>query len=74
MTSEEELLLEQVVSAHRHRGVDGAVRSSPAWHDLGEEARRAAFDETLASRKLEAALSPQGHSTTVAAVLARLRG
>jgi hypothetical protein len=73
MTREEELLLEQVVSAHRERGVDGAIRSAPAWHDLSDELRREAFDETLRSRQLEAASDPQNQSSTVHAVLARIR-
>ncbi len=73
MTREEELLLEQVVSAHRERGVDGAIRSHPAWHDLSDDLRREAFDETLRSRQLEAAADPENQSGTVHAVLARLR-
>jgi hypothetical protein len=72
MTSEEELLLEQVVGAHRQRGADGAIRSHPAWHDLPAELRRDAYDETLRSRQLEAAIDPANQSTTVKAVLARL--
>jgi hypothetical protein len=72
MTRDEELLLEQVLSAHRARGVDGAVKSHPAWHDLDEAGRRQAFEETLRLRDLEAALDPNGHSTTVKALLARL--
>ncbi|MEW6434014.1 MAG: hypothetical protein AB1730_21135 [Myxococcota bacterium] len=72
MTREEELLFEQVLSAHRARGVDGSVKSHPAWHDLDEAARKEAFEETLELRQLEAAMDPQGHSTTVKALLARL--
>lgn len=72
MTREEELLFEQVLSAHRARGVDGAVKSHPAWHDLDEAGRREAFEATVTLRTLEAALDPQGHSTTVKALLARL--
>jgi hypothetical protein len=72
MTREEELLFEQVLSAYRARGVDGAVKSHPAWHDLDQAARRQAFEETLRLRRLEAALDPHGHSTTVKALLARL--
>ncbi|MHB8879083.1 MAG: hypothetical protein ACYC8T_35735 [Myxococcaceae bacterium] len=72
MTRDEELLLEQVTSAHRERAVDGTVRAHPAWHDLGAEARRSAFDTTWALRKMEAALDPEGRSTTVKAVLARI--
>ena len=73
MTRDEELLLEQVTSAHRERGADGTLRSHPAWHDLGDEAREAAFDASWALRKMEAALDGEGQSTTVRAVLARIR-
>ena len=72
MTREEELLLEQVLSAHRARAADGTVKSHPAWHDLDEAGRRAAFEETVRLRQLEAAMDPQGHSTTVKALLSRL--
>ncbi|MEW5739290.1 MAG: hypothetical protein AB1938_10215 [Myxococcota bacterium] len=72
MTREEELLFEQVLSAHRARGVDGAVKSHPAWHDLDEAGRKEAYEETARLRRLEAAMDPQGHSTTVKALLARL--
>jgi hypothetical protein len=74
MTRDEELLVEQVTSAHRERGADGRLRSHPAWHDLGDEARLAAFDAAQGLRKMEAALDGEGQSTTVKAVLARLRG
>jgi hypothetical protein len=74
MTRETELLLEQVTSAHRETGVDGAVRSHPAWHDLPSDARVAAYEATAQLRAMEAALDPQGLSTTAKAVLARLRG
>jgi hypothetical protein len=73
MTTDEQLLLEQVLSAHRERGRDGEIHPSPAWHDLGDEARREAFEATVAVRDLEAALAAEGHSTSVAAVLARIR-
>jgi hypothetical protein len=73
MTKEVELLLEQVTSAYRPVGVDGATRSAPAWHDLPADAREAAFERTAALRKLEAALDPKGLSTTAKAVLARIR-
>lgn len=73
MTAEEELLLEQVVTAHRERRVDGSIRSHPAWHDLSDEARTEAFDATMLSRQLEAGLDAGGQSTTVRAVLERIR-
>lgn len=72
MTREEELLVEQVTSAHRERGVDGVVRSHPAWHDLDDAGRVAAFEATVELRRLEAALDPQGLSSTVRALLGRL--
>jgi hypothetical protein len=73
MTRDEEVLVEAVVSAHRPRSRDGEVRSHPAFFDLDPAGRRAAFEATLEARTLEQALDPQGHSTTVAAVLARLQ-
>jgi hypothetical protein len=72
MTPEEELLLEQVTSAHRERAYDGTIRSHQAWHDLDEAGRVAAFDATVLQRKLEAALDPEGHSSTVHALLRRI--
>ena len=73
MTPEDQLLLEQVTSAHRLRGVDGTVKSHPAWHDLDAAGRLEAFEETLKLRRVEAALDAEGLSTTVRALLARLR-
>ncbi len=72
MTRDEELLLEQVISAHRRRRADGSIASSPAWHDLDQGGRRAAFDATLTQRQLEAALDPEGLSSTARAVLGRI--
>ena len=68
----EELLIEQVLSAHRARSVDGQVKGHPAWYDLGPEGRRQAFAVALLQRQLEAALDPEGLSSTVRAVLARI--
>ncbi len=73
MTPEEELLLEQVTSAHRERGFDGAVRGHPAWFDLDDAGRVEAYEATLTLRALEQAADPEGLSTTARAVLARLR-
>jgi hypothetical protein len=74
MTREEELLLEQVTSARRERGVDGAIRFHPAWYDLDESVRAEAFEATVELRKMEAASDPEGMSSTVRALLARLDG
>lgn len=74
MTPEDLTLLERAVSAHRERSADGAVKSSPSWHDLDAAGRRAVFDETLTQRALERAIDPGGNSSTVRAVLERIRG
>ncbi|MEQ1571438.1 MAG: hypothetical protein ABMA64_37775 [Myxococcota bacterium] len=71
--TDDESLIEQVVSAYRERSGRGEIRSAPAWHDLDEAGRVAAFDRTVAARRLEAAVDPDGLSSTARAVLARLR-
>jgi hypothetical protein len=72
MTREEEdLLVEQVASAHRPRAGD-ELPYHKAWHDLDEAARVRAFDLAHALRPIEAALDPEGLSTTARAVLARI--
>ncbi len=71
--SDRENLVEQVASAWRERDADGTVRAHPAWHDLDESGRREAFDVAVLLRQLEAALDPDGQSTTARAVLARIR-
>jgi len=73
MATKNEELIEQVVSAHRSRDADGRVRSHHAWHDLDEGERVLAFEAAQLARTLEAALDPQGFSTTVKAVLSRIR-
>ena len=71
---EEELLVEQVASAHRTPPrAFGDLAYHPAWHDLPPAARERAFERALALRVAEAALDPDGLSTTARAVLARLR-
>jgi hypothetical protein len=71
--ADDELLIEAVAAAHRPRPRD-ELRYHPAWHDLGADGRRRAVDRAAALRKLEAALDPDGFSTTVHAVLARIHG
>ena len=70
---EREALVEACVAAYRPRDPRGEVRFHPAWHDLDDGGRVEAFDAALVQRKLEAALDPDGFSTTVHAVLARIR-
>ncbi len=73
MTPQEHALLEQITSAHRERTVDGAIVSHPAWHDLDRAGRVEAFEVTVKLRALERAMDENGQSTTVRALLARLR-
>jgi hypothetical protein len=73
MTPENELLVEQVTSAHRELDRSGRVRALPAWHDLDDEGRTAAFEATLHQRALEAGADPQGLSGTAHAVLRRIQ-
>jgi hypothetical protein len=75
MTAEDdrEALIEAVAGAWRPRDPLGEIRAHPAWHDLDGAGREAAFEATLAARAIEAALDPDGLSTTGRAVLARIR-
>ena len=68
---DEDLLIEQVASAYRPASRD-ELRYHPAWHDLGPDARERAFERARALRALEAALDPDGLSTTARAVLDRI--
>lgn len=71
---EREALLEAVTTAFRPRdAITNAIRAHDAWHDLDAQGRVEAYEETLRQRRLEAALDPEGLSTTARAVLARLR-
>jgi hypothetical protein len=70
---DDELLIEQVASAYRPVPRD-ELRYHPAWHDLGPAGRDRAFERARALRELEAALDPDGLSTTARAVLARITG
>ncbi len=68
-----DLLIEQVASAFRPVPRD-ELRYHPRWHDLGAADRLRAFARGRALRQLEAALDPDGLSTTAHAVLARITG
>ena len=72
MTPDElELLIEQVAGAHRPVARD-ELRYHPAWHDLDAAGRVRAFERATALRELEAAIDPEGLSTTAHAVLAKI--
>jgi len=66
------MLVEEAASAWRPRTPDGQTLEHPAWADLDPEARLAAFEDALLMRVLEAALDPDGYSTTVRAVAAAI--
>jgi hypothetical protein len=70
--TERESLIEELTGAFRERDPGGRIRQAPAFHDLDAAGRVRAFDETLRSRYLEAALDPEGLSSTARAVLGRL--
>jgi hypothetical protein len=66
-------LVEEAAGAFRARGSHGEVLSLPAWHDLDEAGRLEAFALASRLRAMEAAIDPEGLSTTARAVLARIR-
>jgi hypothetical protein len=71
---EREALIEAVTAAHRT--IDPftrRVRGHEAFHDLDDDGRRVAYERTLATRAIERALDPEGWTTTVRAVMSRLR-
>lgn len=69
---EREIAIEAVANAHRERDLDGTPRTSPAFADLDAAGRIEAHDLAALSRRLEAALDPEGLSSTAHAVLARI--
>ena len=66
-----ELLIEAAASAWRPLLSDG-LPVHPAWYDLDDEGRRESFEVAQQARAMEAGLDPDGLSTTVRAVLARI--
>lgn len=70
-TPEERPIVEEVAGAFRPRD-PRRLAFLPAWHDLSPEGREEAFALSVEMRALEAALDPQGYSSTVRAVLSRI--
>jgi hypothetical protein len=66
--------VEAAASAHRARRGDGSIADAPAWHDLDEVGRREAHRRAAALRQLEAALDPEGLSTTARTLLRTIGG
>jgi hypothetical protein len=74
MKDDRESLIERAAAAFRPRDPrDGRARPHPAWLDLDAAGREEAFAVAERLRALEAAIDPDGLSTTARAVLARLR-
>jgi hypothetical protein len=72
-SKEKEALIEAAASAFRGTTPLGELRTHPAWEDLDEEGRKEAFELAMKLRKLESALDPKGQSSTVKAILNRIR-
>ena len=70
---ERENLIEAAVSAWRPRDLDGRLQPHPAWADLSEANRERLYRETVLQRRFEAAVDPDGLSSTARAVMRRLR-
>lgn len=70
-----EALIEAATNANRPRDpFTKMVRAAPAWHDLDEAGRVTAYERTLVQRSMEAAIDPEGLSSTARAVLRRIGG
>ncbi len=70
---EKDALIEATAGAHREVAPDGTIRWAPAWWDLDDDGRAKAAALATQLRKLEAAMDPDGLSTTARLVLARIR-
>ncbi len=72
--NDRDTLVEACAGAFRERDPHGRIASHPAWHDLDDAGRVEAFEVAARLRPMEAALDPDGMSTTARAVLARITG
>jgi len=68
------LLIEQATTAYRPHDRQWGVAAHPAFWDLDGAGRVQLHAEIERQRLLEAALDPEGLSTTARVVLARIRG
>lgn len=68
------ILIEQATTAFRPRDADGAAQPHPAFRDLDAAGRIELHASIEMLRRFEAALDPQGLSTTARVVMARIRG
>lgn len=69
---ERQILIEAACSAWRPRTA-GELPVHPAWYDLDEQGRQEAFETARMLRAMETLLDSEGMSTTVRAVLGRIR-
>jgi hypothetical protein len=74
MTASNDSLIEQLAGAYRSSGIAGEVQAHRAFYDLDEAGRRQAYERSLVLRPIEAALDPEGFSSTVRAVLGQISG
>lgn len=65
-------LIESALSARRERDREGRVEPSPAWWDLGPEAREELYRLQLVTRAMEKAVV--GVTGTVQAVMMKIQG
>ena len=65
-------LIEEALGAWRPRDRSGAAQGHPAWFDLEPADRARVYEETVRLRALEAALDPEGLSSTGHAVMNRI--
>ena len=70
---DEARLIEELTNAWRPHD-PRELTFHPVFHDLDERAREEAYERTRELRAMEAALDPDGLSTTARAVLARIAG
>lgn len=72
--AEREALIEAAAGAHRPLRPGGRIAPHPAWADLDPAGREEAFRAAAVARRLEAALDPEGLSSTGRRVLALVLG
>ena len=70
----QDLLMEEATTAWRPRDRFGVVAAHPAFEDLDAAGRERLHAVVEQQRVLEAALDPEGLSSSGRAVLARIRG